>query len=63
MRKLQVISDLEYALYNIDELLKRAKGEDAKCFVKNLEDSILYIQTWIRYPIQKSLNEIKRKNA
>lgn len=61
MRKLEVIKELEDALNNIDELIKRAKGEDARCFVKSLEDSVLYIQTWIRYPIEKSLNEIKRK--
>ena len=63
MRKLQVISDLEDALSHIDEMLKRAKGEKSQCSIKNLEDSVLYIQTWVRYPIQKSLDEIKRKNA
>lgn len=61
MRKLEVIKELEDGLFNINELIKRAKGEYARCYVKSLEDSVLYIQTWIRHPIEKALNEIKRK--
>lgn len=60
MKKLMVIDNLEDGLEHINELIKKAKGEESRCSVKTLKDSVLYIQTWIKYPIEEALKEIKR---
>jgi len=41
------VRDLLKALEHAGELAKKAEGKDGKCRVRSLEDSALYVRTWI----------------
>ncbi len=59
MKKLEIIEELEEALESTEQFILKAEGKKSVCAVKNLEDSPLYIKTWIRYRIERALKLLK----
>lgn len=55
-----VVAELGSALTCIEHFIKRAKGEKSRCAVVDLENSVLYVESWIKAPVQRALEEIER---
>ena len=60
MKKREVIRQIKGSIEHINMLIAKAKGEESRCAVDSLEDSVLYIETWIKHPIVNALEELER---
>ena len=60
MKTKLVLKELKEALKMLNDLNDKINGEPSDCGVEELKEVPLYIESWVKYPIEEAIKEIER---